>query len=45
MPCDLGDTPSQVSLIGKYLDLEFPFKADGTPEFYSEDTRTGPGPP
>ena len=30
VPCDLGDTPSQVSLIGKYLDLEFPFNDDGT---------------
>ncbi len=41
LPCDLGDTPSQVSLIGKYLDLEFPFNDDGTAAFYSEDTTDG----
>ena len=41
VPCDLGDTPSQISLIGRYLDLEFPFNADGTPQFYSEDTSNG----
>ena len=41
VPCDLGDTPSQVSLIGKYLDLEFPFNSDGTPEFYSENSANG----
>jgi hypothetical protein len=36
LPCDLGDSPTQISLIGSFLDFEFPFKDDGTPGFYTE---------